>query len=231
MRTFFLMFVVAAPLLSLEPLALAKKPKPVVVVAPPPVVVAPPPAVVAPPVVVAPPLVRPQHQVVHVAPPPPPPQPVYVQPVPPVHTVQVQTVPIQVAPPVVTVQAVPMMPGVEVVEGGYAPGYAAAPPPPPPSFGPPCLMHQGGMSALVGAIQGESFSSGQLRVLADAAQGHCFRVTQVAEVLPLFSFEDDKLKALEMMASGLVDRQNAFRIYSLFTFESSKDRARRILSR
>ena len=87
------------------------------------------------------------------------------------------------------------------------------------------------MSALVGAIQSESFSSGQLRVLGDAAQGHCFRVAQVAEVLPLFSFEEDKLKALEMMAAGLIDRQNSFRIYSLFTFEGSKERARRILAR
>jgi hypothetical protein len=93
------------------------------------------------------------------------------------------------------------------------------------------LMHQSELRSVIGAIQGESFSEGQLRVLGDAAQGRCFLVSHVEAILPLFSFENDKLKALEMLSAALLDRQNGFRIYALFTFEQSKADARRILSR
>lgn len=144
---------------------------------------------------------------------------------PPAQTVTLQPVlPTQT----VTVQAVPLYPVVQVT----ADGYGTPPPPPPPPPGPSCAYtSDSDLSSLIAAIQGESFSSSQLRVLADAAQGRCFLVAQVAEILPLFTFEDDRVKALQLLKPGIVDRQNAFRIYSLFTFEASKEQARHIMSR
>lgn len=141
-----------------------------------------------------------------------------------------QTVTLQTGLPsqTVTVQAVPLYPVVRVT----ADGYGTPPPPPPPPPGPSCAYTgDSDLSSLIGAIQGESFSSSQLRVLADAAQGRCFLVAQVAEILPLFTFEDDRIKALQLLKPGIVDRQNAFRIYSLFTFEASKEQARHVMSR
>ena len=56
-------------------------------------------------------------------------------------------------------------------------------------------------------------------------------VSHIERVLPLFSFSQDKLRALEIMAPRIVDRQNAFKIYNLFTFSNDKEKARRILGR
>ncbi len=97
---------------------------------------------------------------------------------------------------------------------------------------PSCAYREDGdMQAVLSAIKRESFSSNQLRVLGEAAQGTCFTVAQVEQTLPLFSFEADQLKALQLMAPRILDRQNNFRIYGLFTFESGKQQARRILAR
>jgi hypothetical protein len=97
---------------------------------------------------------------------------------------------------------------------------------------PSCAYREeGDMQAVLAAIRNESFSSDQLRVLGEAAHGSCFTVAQVEQTLPLFSFEADQLKALQIMAPRILDRQNNFRIYGLFTFESGKQQARRILAR
>ena len=98
--------------------------------------------------------------------------------------------------------------------------------------GPSCAYRgDGDMQAGLSGNKSESFSSNQLRVLGEAAQGTCFTVAQVEQTLPLFSFEADQLKALQLMAPRILDRQNNFRIYGLFTFESGKQQARRILAR
>ena len=97
---------------------------------------------------------------------------------------------------------------------------------------PSCSVRQEGeLQGVIAAIKSESFSSNQLRVLGEASQGSCYFVAQVEQIIPLFSFEADQLKALQIMAPGIVNRQNTFRIYGLFTFDSGKQQARRILSR
>lgn len=238
-----------APLFStllVDSAALAKKnPKPVVVTVQPAAAVVPP----APP-----------PKVVATLPPPAPvrsgvvvqgPVPVVVaQPVPVHHGVQVGAmtgtatvsvqagvapvygggVQVQVGHPAPPAQVVVVQQGDPALIEEQPVAYGSAYPAPPP--GPGCaMMHGSRVSELAAAIQGESFSSGQLRVLGDFAQGSCFLVAHVERILPLFSFEEDKLKALQLMAPTLVDRQNAFRIYKLFTFDASKDQARQILAR
>lgn len=218
MRKLFAMILIAAPLFTLDTAALAKRPK-VVVVTPAPV-----PAVVPPPVLPAPAPVVQVHQL-------PPPRVVVEQPVPPPATVAVVGAPVAAGYYGGTMQVqgvvvAPVAPVMQVSAEAYPPPQQVV------VAGPPCnQMDDGSLQALTGAIQAESFSSGQLRVISDAAQGSCFSVAQVAAILPLLSFEDDKLKALQLLSHNIWDRQNAFRIYSLFTFEASKEKARHILSR
>jgi hypothetical protein len=45
----------------------------------------------------------------------------------------------------------------------------------------------------------------------------------------LFSFADDKLKALRYMARHIVDPQNAYSIYRLFDFSDDKEKAAQII--
>lgn len=216
MRKLFTMILLAAPLFTLDTAALARKPKVVIVATP---NATPPPPVVQ----VSGRLPPPRVVVEQPMPPPPPAVAVVGAPVAAGYygSVQMQGVP--------TAQVVVQpMPVVQV----SAEGYMQPPPPQQVVVAPGCnQMDDSSLQALTEAIQAESFSSGQLRVIADAAQGSCFSVAQVAQILPLLSFEDDKLKALHSLARGIWDRQNAFRIYSLFTFDASKEKARQILSR
>lgn len=79
------------------------------------------------------------------------------------------------------------------------------------------------------AIESESFSAGKLRVLGDAVEARGFCVDHAVAVLKLFSFENDRLSALKLLAPRLSDRQNKFKVYKAFDFDSSRDQAKKIL--
>lgn len=110
------------------------------------------------------------------------------------------------------------------------PPPAVVPPPPPvrPAAYP---MPPERFQALLGAIAHEPFSDGKLRVIDQAASDSLFRIEQVEQVIRKLAFSQDKLRALEVMAPRVVDRQNAFKIYDAFTFSSDKEQAQKILRR
>lgn len=85
------------------------------------------------------------------------------------------------------------------------------------------------LQGLSAAINEESFSDGKLRVLGDAAQGRGFCVDHAVVLIKLFSFEGDKIKALKLIAPRLTDRQNKFKIYKAFDFDSTRDEAKKVL--
>ena len=47
--------------------------------------------------------------------------------------------------------------------------------------------------------------------------------------MKIFTFDDERLKALSMMAPHIVDPQNATDIYKLFSFDSDKEKAGEIM--
>ena len=47
--------------------------------------------------------------------------------------------------------------------------------------------------------------------------------------MKIFTFDDERLRALSMMAPHIVDPQNATDIYKLFTFDSDKEKAGEIM--
>jgi hypothetical protein len=114
-----------------------------------------------------------------------------------------------------------------------------APAPPPPAPDPvvvaepapaaPQVISEADLSRLIARIEAESFSSGKLRVLDDAADYAWLTSAQTVRILGLFSFSSDQLKALELIVRNIVDPENAFEIYGAFTFDSDKEKARQIL--
>jgi Domain of unknown function (DUF4476) len=110
------------------------------------------------------------------------------------------------------------------------PPVVVAPPPPPP---PPVVrpMEEGAFAQLLQAIKREPFAGNQVSVLTQAAGYNNFVVEQVARVLTLFSFDDGRLQALQVLQPRILDPQNGFKLTALFTFEESKQRARDILMR
>lgn len=82
---------------------------------------------------------------------------------------------------------------------------------------------------LLSRIDDETFASGKLRVLDDAADFAWLTAAQVVEILGLFTHSSDQIKALKLIANNIVDHENAFEIYGAFTFDSDKEKARKIL--
>jgi len=116
----------------------------------------------------------------------------------------------------------------------YLPEPQPSYPPPQPSYPPqPVRVRQArpedDFSQLLSAVQRESFSDGKLSVLESGARGSWFTVDQAKRMIGAFSFSQDKLNALQIMAPQIVDRQNLYQIYSAFTFSSDKEAAKGIL--
>ena len=90
----------------------------------------------------------------------------------------------------------------------------------------------GGMvdfGALVEAVKAESFSEAKLDVVRTAEAS--LTVDQVGQLVDLFSFSAEKVKVVELTNQRLIDRQNAFKLYSHFTFDGDKKQVKAILGK
>lgn len=94
----------------------------------------------------------------------------------------------------------------------------------------PSAMDAASFERLKGAIDDESFSEQKLDVLRTAAGDAWFTCDQVGQLVELFTFGRDKVAAVEVVRSRLVDRQNAFTLYERFTFSSEKEAVKRLLA-
>lgn len=84
-------------------------------------------------------------------------------------------------------------------------------------------------SILYNKVKNASFDDRKFDLIEVASLGCYYSCQQVAKIITLFSFSDKKMKALQMMASHIVDPQNAADIYKQFTFSSDKDKAAEII--
>ena len=78
-------------------------------------------------------------------------------------------------------------------------------------------------------VKSASFDDNKFDLLEMASLGCCFSCEKTARVMRLFSFGDKQLKVLSMMASRIVDPQNAIVIYNVLTFDSEKSKAGEIM--
>jgi hypothetical protein len=116
-----------------------------------------------------------------------------------------------------------------VVPPPVGPPVVQLPPPPPPVVTVE-VMSSVAFGNLIRALSSEGFADDKLNVLSTALRGdNWFTVQQVKLILQQFSFPSDKLKALKMVRQRIVDRENAFELFSSFVHSSDKDEARKIL--
>ncbi len=83
--------------------------------------------------------------------------------------------------------------------------------------------------ALLEAVNAEAFGTAKLDVLRTANAR--LTVDQVGQLLELFSFSSEKVSVVEITAPRLLDRQNAFKLYKQFDFDSDKQKVKAILAR
>ncbi len=82
---------------------------------------------------------------------------------------------------------------------------------------------------LVERLNQEDFSEDKLKILEVAASHNYFYVYQVYKVLKGFPYGEERLKALRLLWPVVIDRENGFKILSLFEFEDEKSQAEKIL--
>ena len=83
--------------------------------------------------------------------------------------------------------------------------------------------------ALKSTIENQSFPDDKLGVLQQVVHRELFTVGQVTQLLDLYTFSSDKIDALQMLASRIIDPQNDFLLMNAFVHSSDKEEARRIL--
>lgn len=84
-------------------------------------------------------------------------------------------------------------------------------------------------AVLYNKVKKASFDDNKFDLIEVASLGCYYSCQQTARIMKLFTFDDDKLKALRMMARRIVDPHNAADIYRLFTFSDDKDKAAKII--
>ena len=95
----------------------------------------------------------------------------------------------------------------------------------------PRAMRDKDFDMMVGIVKKASFDDKKIDVIRVACIGSYFSSKQCAKLLSLLSFDDNKIKALEVIAPRLVDMNNADDIVKKLSFSSSKDKAVSILQR
>ena len=93
----------------------------------------------------------------------------------------------------------------------------------------PVAMAPAPYAQLVASVNAQSFSSGKTSVISTAASANYFTCAQVAGLLRVLSFSNDRTSALRVLSPRIVDRSNAHLIYGALTFSSEKEEAARIL--
>ncbi len=98
--------------------------------------------------------------------------------------------------------------------------------PMPPEF---LAMGGGPFDLLKVAIHAEPFGDKKLDILREAVRSHRFNVDQVIELLPMFTFSDERVDAAVMLHPVVVDPEVWFRVYDHFDFDSDKEEVRKRL--
>ena len=86
-------------------------------------------------------------------------------------------------------------------------------------------------SILYNKVKKASFDDNKLDLIEVASLGCYYSCSQTIRMMKIFTFADERLKVLNLMAPRIVDPQNAIDIYKLFSFDSDKDKAGEIMRR
>lgn len=84
-------------------------------------------------------------------------------------------------------------------------------------------------SRLYEIVKKNSFDDRKLNLIEVASIRSSYTCSQCAELIQLFSFSDNRLKALRLMEHRIVDTRDMHSILRLFSFSSEKEEATRII--
>ena len=106
------------------------------------------------------------------------------------------------------------------------------PPQPPPQPPQPAVqpIPEAMLRSLVVAVRNEPFAEDQLDVLAQAAPTQYFLVNQAQQLLRVFTFSKDRLKAMRLLRPRLLDMENSYKLFESFEFSNDKEELKRILA-
>ncbi len=89
----------------------------------------------------------------------------------------------------------------------------------------PMGMDPGAFAALRQQMQDASFSDDKHALLTTAVAHNTLTIDQLGQLLDAYSFDDDKVRAVEIAREAVVDPENAFRLGSHFSFSDDANRA------
>lgn len=81
------------------------------------------------------------------------------------------------------------------------------------------------MQTLIQQLAGESFSSDKMALLGSVG-AYGFTCAQVALIMNNFDFDSDKVKAVQILRSQIVDPENGWTLTSGLSFSSDQDAVR-----
>jgi hypothetical protein len=108
--------------------------------------------------------------------------------------------------------------------------YSSPPPPPPPPaylpgyngpIGCPAPMNPADFADLKNSIASKSFEDSKMTIAKQVLQNNCLFVSQVKDLMALFTFENTKLDFAKYAYDFTYDIGNYFKVNDQFTFESS----------
>ena len=90
-------------------------------------------------------------------------------------------------------------------------------------------MRNDDFSMMYKILKNSSFDGNRIDIIRVACIASHFSSKQCAKLLALFSFNDNRIEALSIMAPNIVDSDNYDKILDQFSFTSSKEKAISIL--
>ena len=82
---------------------------------------------------------------------------------------------------------------------------------------------------LYNKVKQKPFKDDQLDILSLAAERRWFSGRQCVRLMSIYTFDDDKLKVLKILATRIVDRENYDEIINSLDFLSSENKAKEML--
>jgi len=95
----------------------------------------------------------------------------------------------------------------------------------------PSSMSTTEFQQLIDNVKAEGFADDKTSVVRIAAKSKYFSISQLIQLLDLFSFSDDKINIVQIVYPRVVDKDNAHNLLGAFTYSDDKDQVEQIISR
>lgn len=80
-------------------------------------------------------------------------------------------------------------------------------------------------------VKDKPFKDERLKILREAARQSDFTCDEIVQLMKIFNFDDERLEALVILESTIIDRENTDRIVDSMTFISGEEKAKNILNK